>query len=246
LRHCCEYDAEAGVWDCNCRVCVDEGIIYGYRRTIFQGAEDAFKFRERVYQTLNITVQPRPQTERVKFPLRALILNRNTRSFVDPTPMELKQILESEEILKYRNGTLPSLYQKYKDLHPDEPIPSIFDVTIEPAIEKLDFKAQVQLWASADLIISQHGAGLTNVIFARTHVPIIEAFPHKFMPTLYRDIAVLSSHGHFGIMGESVMPSVFRGAHDREWCEMWHGADILVSQFLRFFHYYSQFSSLLP
>jgi hypothetical protein len=107
-------------------------------------------------------------------------------------------------------------------------VPAIMNVTTESAIERLSFREQIALWASADLIIGPHGAGLTAIIFARSHVPLIEVFPHKYYPSLYHDISTASGHPHFGIMGEPLPASAFKG-NDQNACELWHGIDILVS-----------------
>eukprot|EP00299_Pterocystis_sp_00344_P017904 c8966_g2_i3.p1 GENE.c8966_g2_i3~~c8966_g2_i3.p1 ORF type:complete len:438 (+),score=81.03 c8966_g2_i3:621-1934(+) len=205
--------------------CVEGAVLYGYRHSVFLSPEDAHIFRERAYKILELDIKPKHQTEPLSFPLRVLFMNRRDRSIDDPEGIQ--KLLESEEILKYRDGELIPIYKRYKE-STQQAIPSIFSFTYEPEIEKLSFKEQLQLWASADLILTPHGAGLTAVIFARPHVPLIEIYPHKYYSLLYRDIAVMSGHGYFGIMAEALPVERYGSPDEADWCELWHGIDELT------------------
>lgn len=207
-------------------ICMDNAVIHGYRRQVFQGPEDAYVFRKRAYQQLGITPRPKHQIETLTFPLRLLFLNREGSRNVERSS-ELIEAINSDKILRYHGGALLPIYEIYKNAS-NGMIPSLFQVTYESHMEHKSFKEQVQLWAEADVVIGPHGAGLTAIIFSRSYVPLVELIPHKFFPALYQNIAIHSGHNHFTVMGETIKRSDFR-AEEKDWllCELWHGLDIL-------------------
>jgi len=208
------------------RICVQDGIVYGYRRALFLGVEDAHRFRKDAFQKLGIVESPVPQKDELSFPLRVLLMNRRPGDRAIKDIDGIKSLLESDEIVRYNDGKLLPVYQRYKDAQGT--VPSLFTVTLEQAIEKYDFKGQIQLWASAEVIIAPHGAGLAAVIFARTHTVLIEIPPHKYYPLLYRDMAIASGHSYFAVMGEALPTEAFvHDPNDADWCELWHGVDEL-------------------
>eukprot|EP00299_Pterocystis_sp_00344_P013605 c6687_g1_i1.p1 GENE.c6687_g1_i1~~c6687_g1_i1.p1 ORF type:complete len:530 (-),score=98.51 c6687_g1_i1:18-1607(-) len=205
------------------KFCFKNTVIHGYRRSLFVGKEDGYRFTVHTYKQLGITMSPAYQTEELKFPVRVLLLNRKNRAIHNVD--EIKTMIESDAIVRYNEKLLP-IYERYKAEH--DTIPPLCTVTVEDSIENLSFKEQVELWATHDLIIGPHGAGLTAIMFARPHLSLIEVYPHKFLPTLYRDIAIASGHGHYGVMGEPLPIKEFeRDPRDGDYCELWHGVDIL-------------------
>lgn len=56
-------------------------------------------------------------------------------------------------------------------------------------MEDLTFKEQVQSIKMANIVIGSHGAGLTNLIFARPGTEIFEICPFKYCPPLFKGFA---------------------------------------------------------
>eukprot|EP00301_Raphidiophrys_heterophryoidea_P001868 c10883_g3_i1.p1 GENE.c10883_g3_i1~~c10883_g3_i1.p1 ORF type:complete len:143 (-),score=22.91 c10883_g3_i1:5-433(-) len=78
-------------------------------------------------------------------------------------------------------------------------------------------------------VMMPHGAGLTNMIFARNHVPVIEIFPRHFVPEIYRQVASSSGHPYHCVMSERINSSVFAEAPINEInCEYLHGIDLMI------------------
>ncbi len=60
------------------------------------------------------------------------------------------------------------------------------EYNVQPyALEKLSLREQIQLFANAELVISPHGAGLANLVYA-TAPTIVELFGYKEKTTFYR------------------------------------------------------------
>ncbi|MCX5946744.1 MAG: glycosyltransferase family 61 protein [Cyanobacteria bacterium] len=75
------------------------------------------------------------------------------------------------------------------------------------ALSKLDFSTQVSIFNNAEIIVGAHGAGLTNVIFAK-HASILEifAFGHGVRPDFYQ-LANIRKCKYFAIVEPSVNPA---------------------------------------
>ena len=58
-------------------------------------------------------------------------------------------------------------------------------------LSELSFEQQAELFAQADMIVAPHGAGLTNIMFAKD-CEIIEIFGSKIKPTFYLQSQVLN------------------------------------------------------
>lgn len=56
-------------------------------------------------------------------------------------------------------------------------------------LAKLPFKTQIELLTGAHVIISGHGAGLTNMMFCLPGVAVIEIFPFKIFMDAYQRFA---------------------------------------------------------
>lgn len=59
--------------------------------------------------------------------------------------------------------------------------------------ENTSFSAQVQAISRADLIVGAHGAGLTNIIFAKKNTPVMEVFPYLYYYNLFQQFATVFS-----------------------------------------------------
>lgn len=55
----------------------------------------------------------------------------------------------------------------------------------EVVLEKLSLQEQAELFASAECIVAPHGAGLTNLIFCRPGIRVIEIFSPHYVNTCY-------------------------------------------------------------
>eukprot|EP00301_Raphidiophrys_heterophryoidea_P006902 c12739_g1_i1.p1 GENE.c12739_g1_i1~~c12739_g1_i1.p1 ORF type:complete len:558 (+),score=112.56 c12739_g1_i1:200-1873(+) len=193
------------------RVCAKTAVIFGYRRGIFLGHEDGTRFRERVYFRLGLNIHP-TQREFRTYPIVIRMINRKLSRRIDyPTANILNATL-------MENGG-----------------PETYTFEMFDDISAFSFEEQVRLFASTDILIMPHGAGLTNMIFARNHVPVIEVFPHHFYNELYREVAVVSNHPYYCVMGlpesskaTTLLPALIRDSASNDKCELWHGIDIMI------------------
>jgi hypothetical protein len=186
------------------RVCSKTAVLMGYRRGLISGQQDGTLFRERAYSRLGLDIRPK-QSEELAYPLRVRLFNREgSRHMTSPTEDEVRAMLVQD------GGSEAYDFKTIQDF------------------SHLPFATQVELWANADLIIMPHGAGLTNMIFARNHVPVIEVFPRHFYIEMYRSVAANTNHPYFALMSER-LPSTDYHANpiDEINCEYWHGIDIM-------------------
>lgn len=104
--------------------------------------------------------------------VRIVIINRNTtrnRNFINLREMEIavrEKLTASRLILLNMNWTL----------HITE-------------FENKSFSEQKQDMNLADIIIGPHGAGLTNIIFAKRGTPVLEVFPYLYYYNLFQQFA---------------------------------------------------------
>lgn len=70
-------------------------------------------------------------------------------------------------------------------------------------LANLSFEAQVQLFRRARTIIAPHGAGLTNLLFCKSGVKVIELIPSNkyFLPNLFETLCVLKEIEYKAIIG---------------------------------------------
>ncbi|MFC0213915.1 DUF563 domain-containing protein [Paenibacillus chartarius] len=78
----------------------------------------------------------------------------------------------------------------------------------------LTLKEQIQLFASAEMIVAPHGAGLANLTFAQPGTKVIELFAETFVSPLYW---VLSHHcklDYYTLVSKAYNPQGYAGFHD--------------------------------
>lgn len=80
-------------------------------------------------------------------------------------------------------------------------------------LSTLSFTEKIELFHCAEVIVSPHGAGLTNLIFCNHGTKVIEMFsPTYLMPCFH----IISNHmdlDYYGLIGEKVPPDANRSTH---------------------------------
>jgi hypothetical protein len=80
-------------------------------------------------------------------------------------------------------------------------------------LSTLSFLEKIELFHCAEVIVSPHGAGLTNLIFCNPGTKIVEMFtPTYLMPCFH----IISNHmelDYYGLIGEKVPPDDNRSTH---------------------------------
>jgi hypothetical protein len=66
-------------------------------------------------------------------------------------------------------------------------------------LNKLGIKEQQQLFSSADIIFSSHGAGLTNIVWCQPGTVVVEFIPYYLLKPCFMRIAEQCSLGYFPI-----------------------------------------------
>ena len=54
---------------------------------------------------------------------------------------------------------------------------------------KLSFEEQIKIFNSAQIVVANHGAGLTNIIFCKTNTQIVEIESPNFKCDVFRNIS---------------------------------------------------------
>jgi capsular polysaccharide biosynthesis protein len=73
-------------------------------------------------------------------------------------------------------------------------------------LETLSIASQVQLFASAKVIIAPHGAGLSNLVYCQPQTKIIEIFAPKYVNIMYWCISDRLNLDYYYLMGEGETP----------------------------------------
>lgn len=76
----------------------------------------------------------------------------------------------------------------------------------EVQLASLSFLDQVRVFASAEWIISPHGAGLSNLTFAPEGAKVIEIFTPEYTPIMFRNIAWETGLHYQATVGTAVAP----------------------------------------
>lgn len=69
-------------------------------------------------------------------------------------------------------------------------------------LEKLCFQEQIILFRDAEIVIAPYGAGLTNMIFCKEGIKLIEILNPNFQATCYCILANLKKIDYYCIFGE--------------------------------------------
>ncbi len=72
------------------------------------------------------------------------------------------------------------------------------------ALEDLGLTEQVRLFAQAEIIISLHGSGLTNLIFCRAGTKVVELFSPHYIRHYYWLISQILNLEHYYLVGEGL------------------------------------------
>lgn len=110
-----------------------------------------------------------------------LIVNRKKQTGRDISNVKDVESIAQATVRKYYNdGYIPlELSRESKSLHfRSTSIPSVKTIFMED----LSFRSQAEHIRNADIIIGTHGAGLTNLIFARKDVLVYEIYPFMYYP----------------------------------------------------------------
>ncbi|WP_123039507.1 glycosyltransferase family 61 protein [Cohnella candidum] len=86
-------------------------------------------------------------------------------------------------------------------------------------LEKLTFKEQVRIFASAKVILASHGAGLANLVFSRPGAKVIEMFPPSYVPNYFWHLSNQMGLDHYYLIGERSVkphPGGWEGSDDFE------------------------------
>ncbi|WP_462413422.1 glycosyltransferase family 61 protein [Neobacillus sp. Marseille-QA0830] len=73
---------------------------------------------------------------------------------------------------------------------------------IKVGLEELSVNEQVQLFASADVIIGAHGAGLVNLTFCRPGTKVLEIFSPRYVTPLYWAISSFGTLDYYSYIAE--------------------------------------------
>lgn len=68
-------------------------------------------------------------------------------------------------------------------------------------LEKMTVLEQAQMFAQAEIIISPHGSGLTNLVFCQPNTTVIELFAPRYLRTDYWMVSQLLKLNHYYILG---------------------------------------------
>ena len=86
-------------------------------------------------------------------------------------------------------------------------------------LEEYSFAQQVGLFASADAVVGVHGAGLSNLVFARPGITVIEMVAPTFINHCYKNLAEALQLNYREIVGELPARPRKRCEEDDVWVE---------------------------
>lgn len=81
-------------------------------------------------------------------------------------------------------------------------------------MEDLQFGKQVQEVQSADFIIGSHGAGLSNLIFAKAGTPVLEVYPFLYYPRYFRHLSSIFELKYSGVIAQPDTQTFTACAHN--------------------------------
>ncbi len=112
--------------------------------------------------------------------------------------------LEKRVFITRRNAA-----QGRRIINEDEVIQMIREYGFEVyELESMDFRSQVELFSSAEIVVSPHGAGLTNMLFCPVEAKIVEIFNPKYRALCYWVLSNLLGLDYYYLIGEGERPSL--------------------------------------
>eukprot|EP01138_Halocafeteria_seosinensis_P006370 gb/GECG01006512.1/.p1 GENE.gb/GECG01006512.1/~~gb/GECG01006512.1/.p1 ORF type:complete len:791 (+),score=94.48 gb/GECG01006512.1/:1-2373(+) len=73
-------------------------------------------------------------------------------------------------------------------------------------MNKISFKDQIKKIANSGILLSAHGAGLTNAMFLPQHAVVIEMFPYKLRKTTYSNLAQMMQLNYLSVVAQEKPP----------------------------------------
>ena len=83
-------------------------------------------------------------------------------------------------------------------------------------MEEYSIVEQMRIMKDAEFIVSPHGAGLTNMIFARSGAKILELIPSRYLTPMFRQLAVNCGH-EYGVLIGDTRSSESSKNHEFQW-----------------------------
>jgi capsular polysaccharide biosynthesis protein len=80
-------------------------------------------------------------------------------------------------------------------------------------LEELSFAEQISLFSNAKCIVSPHGAGLTNLVFASPGAKIIEIYSPNYVSVSYWNISSQIGLDYYYLFGEGKRPEPYTDPH---------------------------------
>jgi len=88
-----------------------------------------------------------------------------------------------------------------------------FDIVLA---EELSLREQIELFAKANAIIAPHGAGLTNMLFARSDTVIIEIFGDQAVHYAYWTMSEALGYSYYYLIGKNIPNDAYAKAPRKE------------------------------
>ena len=85
------------------------------------------------------------------------------------------------------------------------------------ALEGRSLMEQATLFAGADLVVAPHGAGLTNLVFARPGCHVVEVLPYNYVHWCFRHLAAAAGLDYDCVIGGSEPAARDANVHARNW-----------------------------
>eukprot|EP00295_Goniomonas_pacifica_P024843 CAMPEP_0175931590 /NCGR_PEP_ID=MMETSP0108-20121206/18930_1 /TAXON_ID=195067 ORGANISM="Goniomonas pacifica, Strain CCMP1869" /NCGR_SAMPLE_ID=MMETSP0108 /ASSEMBLY_ACC=CAM_ASM_000204 /LENGTH=366 /DNA_ID=CAMNT_0017255157 /DNA_START=84 /DNA_END=1184 /DNA_ORIENTATION=- len=169
-------------------LCFRRAVMPGINYAFFQGVEHALAFRQRVerfYGVVSTMISTDPNK-----PPKLLYVRRRGVS---------RQVLNEEDMLE----SLGDVANR------------VGLILESPSMESRSFLSQVQLAATAAVMVAPHGAGMSNMIFMPIGATVIELTPAKIVSSLFNKIAAMSGLLHHWLMSPVEMTAFAPAMQER-------------------------------